>query len=245
MKSKFLLAGAIVAAIPAAASASITITGISGNPGFATGNVIYTPGGIGGNPARTSQDLLVGRMRLTGIDTATNTAVAFDSYCIDIFNYMQPGTFELQTFSLANATKEDQLKRLLSETAGAIDAAFGFEQKRDVSAAVQMAVWEIVNESGTTGYSLDGGLFRMGTTGSVALGARSLAQGYLNNLDSFAATGAYSYQMLAAVNPVTNQRQVFLAAAVPEPATWAMFIAGFGIMGAAMRRRPRNKLAFA
>ncbi len=33
--------------------------------------------------------------------------------------------------------------------------------------------------------------------------------------------------------------------AVPEPATWAMMIAGFGLAGAAMRRRQLVKVAFA
>ena len=35
------------------------------------------------------------------------------------------------------------------------------------------------------------------------------------------------------------------AAAVPEPASWAMLIAGFGLTGAALRRRGKPKLAFA
>jgi len=33
--------------------------------------------------------------------------------------------------------------------------------------------------------------------------------------------------------------------AVPEPATWAMMIAGFGLAGAAMRRRARSRISFA
>jgi hypothetical protein len=36
----------------------------------------------------------------------------------------------------------------------------------------------------------------------------------------------------------------FVNTAVPEPATWAMMIAGFGFVGGALRRR-RNPLAFA
>jgi hypothetical protein len=35
------------------------------------------------------------------------------------------------------------------------------------------------------------------------------------------------------------------AAAVPEPATWAMFIGGFGLIGGAMRRRQRATVRFA
>ena len=33
--------------------------------------------------------------------------------------------------------------------------------------------------------------------------------------------------------------------AVPEPATWAMMLVGFGAMGTALRRRARPQLAFA
>jgi hypothetical protein len=33
------------------------------------------------------------------------------------------------------------------------------------------------------------------------------------------------------------QALAFVPPSVPEPATWAMFIGGFGLMGAAMRRR--------
>lgn len=224
------------AALPSAASASVTITGIAGDPGFLTGRVIFTPGGIGGNPYRTSQDLYVGRLQLAGVDNATMAAVTFDSYCIDIFNYIHSGTFDIQAFALSDSTKEDQIKRLLSGTAGYIDAASGSAAKKNVSAAIQMAVWEIVNESGTGAYSLSTGLFQMGTTGSVNPSARTLAQGYLDNLSSFSATGSHGYRMLTAISPTNNQRQVFLVA-VPEPSTWALLIAGFGVVGGAMRRR--------
>ncbi len=36
-----------------------------------------------------------------------------------------------------------------------------------------------------------------------------------------------------------------VGAAVPEPATWAMMLAGFGLVGGAMRRRPTRRLAAA
>ena len=34
-------------------------------------------------------------------------------------------------------------------------------------------------------------------------------------------------------------------AAIPEPATWAMMVGGFGVIGASMRRRARVKIAYA
>ena len=244
--NKLAIAAAFIAtaAFPSVASASVTITGISGNPGFLTGTVMYSPGGIGGNPSRTSQDLNVGRLRLTGTDSTTMQSVTFDSYCIDIFNYIQGGTFDLQAFTLPNAVKQDQIKRLLSGTASYIGSASSSAAKKDVSAAIQMAVWEIVNESGTSGYSLSTGLFRMGSGGSVNPNAVGLAQGYLNNLASFAETGTHSYQMMTAINPTNNQRQVFLAA-VPEPSTWALLILGFGTVGGAMRSRRHRAVKFA
>jgi hypothetical protein len=35
------------------------------------------------------------------------------------------------------------------------------------------------------------------------------------------------------------------APALPEPATWAMLIGGFGAMGVALRRRPKVSVSFA
>ena len=45
--------------------------------------------------------------------------------------------------------------------------------------------------------------------------------------------------------PVALLDGVKLAAAVPEPASWAMMIGGFGMIGAALRRSRRAQLAFA
>ena len=41
----------------------------------------------------------------------------------------------------------------------------------------------------------------------------------------------------------TSRNIKFTLSAVPEPATWAMMLAGFGMVGAAMRRRPDNSLS--
>ena len=240
-----VLAGAVFSAVPAAAS--VTITGISGNPGFQTGRIIYTPGGIGGSPSNTAQNLYIGRIRMTGIDNSTLASVTFDAYCIDIFNWLQNGTFDLQAFSLPDAVKRGQVEKLLGHTAGFIDGAATAAQGRNISAAIQMAIWEIVNEAGTGGYSLDNGLFQVGASYGtvVSSGSRALAQGYLNNLSGWATPTGYRYTMMTAINPQNNQRQVFLAAVVPEPSAWALLILGFGLVGGAMRQRRKTAIAFA
>ena len=46
--------------------------------------------------------------------------------------------------------------------------------------------------------------------------------------------GGYGQQGIAMVNFSVQQ-----AAAVPEPATWAMMLIGFGGIGASLRRRKR------
>lgn len=240
-----VLAGTVFTAVPAAAS--VTISSISGNPGFQTGKVIYTPGGIGGSASTTSANLYIGRTRMSGIDNSTMAAVTFDAYCIDIFHWLQNGTFDLQAFSMADAVKQAQIETLLGHTATFIDDAGTAAQKKNISAAIQMAVWEIVNEAGAGGYSLDGGLFQIGSSYGtvVSSGSRTLAQGYLNDLSGWATPSGYDYRMMTAINPQNNQRQVFLAAVVPEPATWAMLILGFGFVGGAMRARQRASIAFA
>jgi len=57
---------------------------------------------------------------------------------------------------------------------------------------------------------------------------------------SFNSTGGspYSASATLAVPPAPTT-------SVPEPATWALTLMGFGAMGAALRRRPRTSVAFA
>jgi hypothetical protein len=63
------------------------------------------------------------------------------------------------------------------------------------------------------------------------------------NFQAFEGSKVVASGTLDAVNG-TNSASFNLA--VPEPATWAMMIAGFGMVGAGMRRRVRStKIAFA
>jgi hypothetical protein len=61
------------------------------------------------------------------------------------------------------------------------------------------------------------------------------------NLDTISFTnGSISSVALYATGSALNTPD-----AVPEPATWAMMVGGFALIGAAARRRPRSSPGFA
>ena len=245
--------GLAALALPASASAAIKITGISGDPGFRSGTIHYT-GTVDTLPNnQQSVNVNVGRIKLTGQDTANaNAPVSFLAYCIDIFDYLKAGLFDVANFTF-DAGKEQKLKTLLTNTAGDIDAAATLNQKKNVSAAIQMSVWEIAFETENTPFDIASGDFWMTGNGLTTFNggtssAATIAQGYLANINSGAwntANPNFSLRMLVPQDGNNNQTQVFLVSTpVPEPSTWALLILGFGLLGGAMRRRSAS-VAFA
>jgi hypothetical protein len=250
LKAASLAAAALL--LPASAQAAIKITGISGDPGFRSGTIHYS-GPLGTLPnSGPSVNVSVGQIKLTGKDTTTNAAVSFLAYCIDIFDYLKAGLFDVANFTF-NPAKEQKLKALLTHTATDIATAGTLDQKKNVSAAIQMSVWEIAFEAEGSPYNVGTGEFRMSGSGLTGLNggtasAFTLAQGYLGNINSgtwSAADPNYTLRMLVPQDADNNQTQVFLVSTpVPEPSTWALLILGFGVVGGAMRRR-RLYAAFA
>ncbi|ODU21332.1 MAG: hypothetical protein ABS87_07160 [Sphingomonas sp. SCN 67-18] len=228
---KFALAAAAAFAavtLPGAASASVTITSYVGDPGFLTGTLHYTT-------ANKTQDVGIGRFHLTGTEQPGNTAVDYFTYCADILNNIHTGSFDLISGSafITDAAKRGQIITLLSNTNPLLAAATGATAK-NISAATQMAIWEVLYETSGT-YSLSGG--NLFITGGNSAAARTLADTYLANLSGLWTNDGS--QQLSVLYAKKNQSQIFLSA-VPEPATWAMMIGGFGLVGGAMRRSRRK-----
>jgi hypothetical protein len=219
-----IAAAALAAALPGAAQAAYQINGYNWAPGALSGTIKYTPTGL-------SQNVGMGRFQLNGTDLDTGLAANFLTYCVDIFHTLQPAVYEFANVGtlVPSAAKQTQLLTLLGHADPLVAKA---ANKTEAAAAVQLAVWEIANENGPS-YGFASGSFR--SSGGNSDGARFLALSYLDKITSGAWTAPTGrLKMLYAPN---SQSQ--LLTAVPEPATWAMMIGGFGLIGGMARRRSR------
>ena len=224
---KTISAVSIIVATATAANASVLITNIGANPGQINGT-ITSPLVNGGMPMSAD----IGRFEMSGTMQPGGAPATFLSYCIDITKTLSTGTFNIVSLSsvFSNPIKAAQLTALVTSKDALITGTT--QGDKNISAAIQLAVWEIINETAST-YSLTAGSFQATLTDASAF---SLAQGYLSNLGS---TMAVPNRQLQVLYSQTNQSQIYVSG-VPEPATWAMMIAGFGMIGAGMRSRRRT-----
>lgn len=239
---KLMMAAATFAAILVSNvghAQTLNITNWTWNPGLVVGDLRrYTPNtpnylalnGVG-----------IGQFELTG-NSSFNMPVDIFSYCIDLYTPMSTGTYTYVTGStlVPDASRRNMLGALLSHTTTLLANATG-NQATIISAATQMAVWEIVYETATTPFNVTGGDFRVANLqvgpGDPNLSAsQSLANSYLANTTNGTWQFLSNYQLKYLSGGGVRQSQLF-AVAVPEPATWGMMVLGFGLIGRALRRR--------
>ena len=169
------------------------------------------------------------------------------TYCFDVttgvFTNDPLHLFEQRTVTAfsTNAVKQQQIAGLLTGSAALMNAATTTAQKDSIAVATGLAVWELTYETGTSGYSVTGVSPLVGTGNFYNYGdfipAEATANVYLANVMSGAWTGDASRVVTLISLDGSSQNQVFLAAAVPEPATWGLMIVGFGAVGMTLRRR--------
>jgi hypothetical protein len=239
-----------VASVACATSASavtynVTSVGLDGNPGGLWGVVHYS----GSEGPTTNEAAGVGRIVLNYNNMGGGT---LHSYCVDLFDWLGSGAFVEKPLAASgySAFRLSELTNFVTH-ADALVSAPGATPT--MSAAAQLGVWEILYEAlgvnnsrpaydVTSGnFFADGGNLNSGPSAD----SLALANDWLGKLSDTSSGGwstPYALSKLNFVDPnspglsARNQGQVYTSPA-PEPASWAMMIVGFGIVGAATRRR--------
>lgn len=216
-------------------------------------------------PSVPGEGAQIGAIQFTGTDTTTNTNVTLSVFCIDVADILSTGTF--QGFDVTTTAADAATIGLLGYTPASLDnVGYLLNQfaasatTANKSAGLQLAIWEVLNENAANSWNVKVGDFNVTNYDvdlSVAGGVDDIANGYLGQLSTaLAAQGgipAYSMTILQPLNPANNQTQVLalvgvvpppqdIGPGVPEPATWAMIVVGFGLLGSALRRRKPEEL---
>ena len=97
------------------------------------------------------------------------------------------------------------------------------------SAAFQAGIWEIIYEQ-NPGYNFLTGTLKGSASDPANQGAFNTVNSFLTNLGQYGA--GYRIDVLT-----NGSQQDFLVATIPEPETWALLVAGLGVIGLARRRR--------
>ncbi len=164
--------------------------------------------------------------------TGPTPAASFVAYCIDLsqtFSWNSSFTVtETWPISLFGGFRTGALDRLYTQH-------FAEATTPVLSAAFQLAVWEIVSETSAATYGaldLDTGSFRATSGNSTA---RTTADNWLHALGA----GPTNGYVLTALVSGSRQDQM-MATPVPEPETYMMLLAGLGLMGFVARRRQKG-----
>ncbi|CAM3176384.1 hypothetical protein SPAN111604_08440 [Sphingomonas antarctica] len=245
---KYLLAAAALTALPAANASATTIIIYNWSIGAnLIGGVTVT------TPAISHGAIYINQFHYTGHDTNGNV---FDQLtnCVDLEHYVATGTYTLGSISsrIPDLTKLRQMLTFIGTTTGIVAGDSG-QQKNIDAAAMQLGIWEILYEGGNSNYNVTSGNFRSSFAGYVSQAdfsaAQTLANSWLGNTTSGLWTAPAGKTLGYLTNP-NLQSQVYLRdleqgekglgggpGAVPEPASWALMISGFGLVGWTSRRR--------
>lgn len=159
----------------------------------------------------------------------TATGESFVAYCIQPSEgngrALRNQTYAVESFTGAQA---QQLQALFSTSYAGLST-------HDDKAAFQLAVWELMLETGNT-FSVSGGSFHVLGSDATSLAVSTQANSFLSQAMSYQGPALYSLTKLTH----ENLQDLVVAAplnAVPEPESYALLLAGLGVVGLVARRR--------
>ncbi len=156
----------------------------------------------------------------------TVNGTSFLAFCIDPFQYSSHTATTYNSYS--------DLSTLGSSVAGVVSNLYSESYASTIgnatnSAAFQLALWDLAKDDGvlTTG--------AVHTTSSTNSSVVAAANTMIYNAQH--STGSTQYSFNLYTNGTKQDYLVASVTAVPEPETYAMLLAGLGLMGFTVRRR--------
>lgn len=151
-----------------------------------------------------------------------SSVTSFLAFCVDPYQWSS-GSYSTYTgtdFNTFFGSRAADVSALYNQAfAGALSGNLD-------AAAMQLALWEVANDD----QNLTAGGVRTVSGTNSAL--KSAAQGLLSNLGAYSGPSQYTFTVYT-----SGSNQDFLVAApIPEPGTYAMMLAGIGLMGLVAHR---------
>lgn len=175
-----------------------------------------------------AHDYFSGTANITVGSTSSN-GTSFLAYCVDPFQWSSTQTLQYGVASLGSlgSTQAADVSTLYSQS-------YASTSGNDLnSAAFQLALWELAKDDGVL---TTGAVHTTGSTNSTVVAAASSM--ISNAKNGVSGSTQYSFNLYT-----NGNRQDYLVASlapvtpVPEPETYAMLLAGLGLIGFTARRR--------